>query len=75
MNIKNFSVDIINKYEVVTEPNYSLSKMNNYEQRYGISTEEMLTGEYSIDSIDKVDWTNCYHIAQNGVEIYEKCHR
>lgn len=68
-NIKGFPVDIIDGCRVVTEPYYSLSKIRAYENKYNISTEEMLTGKYPIDENDKSDWVFCNHILLTGIEI------
>lgn len=68
-NIKDFPVDIIEGCRIVTEPNYSIGKIRAYEDKYNISTEEMLTGKYPIDENDKSDWIFCNHILLTGIEI------
>lgn len=68
-SIKDFPVDITDGCRIVTEPNHSIGKIRAYEDKYNISTEEMLTGKYPIDENDKSDWILCNHILLTGIEI------
>lgn len=70
--IKGFPVNVTDGGHTTTEPNYCLDRMNKFERQYGISTEEMLSGNYDIDKWDSLNWQLCYRMVQEGVELNER---